>query len=76
MGQFLEELDYLHMKFKIIHTDIKTENVLICISEGVFRLLACEAVQIQELRLKLPTSLISTAPIIENNQIKMCIQTW
>lgn len=65
MRQVLEGLDYLHTKCKIIHTDIKPENVLICVSEEYIRKLACEAASMHQLGMKLPTSLISTAPAQE-----------
>ncbi|XP_033212194.1 SRSF protein kinase 1 [Belonocnema kinseyi] len=60
--QVLEGLDYLHNKCKIIHTDIKPENVLICVDEIYIRKLASEATELHSLGLKLPVSLISTAP--------------
>ncbi|XP_026675419.1 SRSF protein kinase 3 [Ceratina calcarata] len=60
--QVLEGLDYLHNKCKIIHTDIKPENVLVCVDEAYIRKLACEATELHSLGMKLPTSLISTAP--------------
>lgn len=60
--QVLEGLDYLHTKCKIIHTDIKPENVLICVDESTIRKLACEATNWHSMGLKLPYSLISTAP--------------
>ncbi|XP_046416872.1 SRSF protein kinase 3 isoform X1 [Neodiprion pinetum] len=60
--QVLEGLDYLHNKCKIIHTDIKPENVLICVDETYIRKLASEATELHSLGLKLPVSLISTAP--------------
>lgn len=60
--QVLEGLDYLHTQCQIIHTDIKPENVLICVDEGYVRKLACEATELHAMGLKLPQSLISTAP--------------
>uniref|UniRef100_A0A1B0CJI0 non-specific serine/threonine protein kinase n=1 Tax=Lutzomyia longipalpis TaxID=7200 RepID=A0A1B0CJI0_LUTLO len=52
--QVLQGLDYLHRKCKIIHTDIKPENHI--------KKLACEATELHAMGLKLPYSLISTAP--------------
>ncbi|XP_045464650.1 SRSF protein kinase 2-like [Harmonia axyridis] len=69
--QVLEGLDYLHAKCNIIHTDIKPENVLVCVSEDYIRRLACEAAEMHQLGLKLPTSLVSTAPIQEAQPTKM-----
>lgn len=60
--QVLEGLDYLHTECSIIHTDIKPENVLICVDETYIRKLACEATELHAMGLKLPYSLISTAP--------------
>lgn len=60
--QVLEGLDYLHSECQIIHTDIKPENVLICVDEGYIRKLACEATELHAMGLKLPHSLISMAP--------------
>ena len=42
-GQTLQGLDYLHTKCKIIHTDIKPENILLCVSEKHIQQLAAEA---------------------------------
>lgn len=60
--QVLQGLDYLHRKCKIIHTDIKPENVLICVDDLYIKKLACEATELYVNGLKLPYSLISTAP--------------
>ncbi|KRY35540.1 SRSF protein kinase 1 [Trichinella spiralis] len=39
MRQILEGVEYLHNKCKIIHTDIKPENVLVCLSyEEIFEM--------------------------------------
>ncbi len=34
--QVLQGLDYLHTQCKIIHTDIKPENILLCLEEQSF----------------------------------------
>ncbi|ELV11499.1 Serine/threonine-protein kinase SRPK3 [Tupaia chinensis] len=41
--QVLRGLDYLHTKCKIIHTDIKPENILLCVGDTYIRRLAAEA---------------------------------
>lgn len=41
--QVLEGLDYLHTKCKIIHTDIKPENVLLRVGGSALRRLAAQA---------------------------------
>jgi len=49
-------LDYLHTKCKIIHTDIKPENVLVCVDDDYIRKLAADAIEWQKLGAKLPGS--------------------
>ena len=43
--QILESLHYMHTKCKIIHTDIKPENVLVCVDEEDVRKLAADAIE-------------------------------
>jgi len=54
--QVLEGLDYLHTKCKIIHTDIKPENILMCVDDNHIRKLAADALEFQRLGVKLPGS--------------------
>merc|ERR1712179_783111 len=60
--EVLGGLHYLHTKCQIIHTDIKPENVLVCVDESHIKRIAAEATQHQKLGLKLPGSAMSTAP--------------
>ena len=54
--QVLDGLQYLHTKCKIIHTDIKPENILMCVGESYVRKLAVESFEWRRLGLKLPGS--------------------
>ncbi|MFT7812670.1 SRSF protein kinase 2 [Arapaima gigas] len=45
--QVLQGLDYLHSKCKIIHTDIKPENILMCVDDAFVRRMAVEATEWQ-----------------------------
>uniref|UniRef100_A0A183FUH3 non-specific serine/threonine protein kinase n=1 Tax=Heligmosomoides polygyrus TaxID=6339 RepID=A0A183FUH3_HELPZ len=60
--QVLEGLRYLHEKSKIIHTDIKPENVLVTMSHEEVKLMAQHAVVATKMNLKLSGSAVSTAP--------------
>uniref|UniRef100_A0A3B5N073 non-specific serine/threonine protein kinase n=1 Tax=Xiphophorus couchianus TaxID=32473 RepID=A0A3B5N073_9TELE len=46
--QVLQGLDYLHTKCKIIHTDIKPENILMCVDDVFVRRMAMEATEWQK----------------------------
>ncbi|XP_060100691.1 SRSF protein kinase 2 isoform X2 [Heteronotia binoei] len=46
--QVLQGLDYLHSKCKIIHTDIKPENILMCVDDTYVRRMAAEATEWQK----------------------------
>ncbi|XP_044923925.1 SRSF protein kinase 3 isoform X2 [Mustela putorius furo] len=61
--QVLHGLDYLHTKCKIIHTDIKPENILLCVGDAYIRRLATEATEWQQAGASPPSrSTVSTAP--------------
>uniref|UniRef100_A0A3P9LQ78 non-specific serine/threonine protein kinase n=1 Tax=Oryzias latipes TaxID=8090 RepID=A0A3P9LQ78_ORYLA len=61
--QVLQGLDYLHTKCKIIHTDIKPENILLVVDDVYIRRLAAEATVWQRIGAPPPTgSSVSMAP--------------
>lgn len=60
--QVLEGLAYLHSKCKIIHTDIKPENVLICLTPEQIKSLALDSIKATKAGVRLSASATSTAP--------------
>ncbi|XP_014259472.1 SRSF protein kinase 2-like isoform X2 [Cimex lectularius] len=52
--QVLQALKYLHEKCRIIHTDIKPENVLLCVDNNYLLKLAAEATKFHGLHTPLP----------------------
>ena len=60
--QTLQSLDYLHGDCKIIHTDIKPENVLMAVDDNYVRKLAADALEWQKLGRKLPGSAGNISP--------------
>ncbi|XP_078063757.1 SRSF protein kinase 3-like, partial [Mustelus asterias] len=63
LRQVLQGLHYLHSKCKIIHTDIKPENILLTVDEVYVRRLAAEATHWQQSGAPPPSgSSVSTAP--------------
>ncbi|KAF7695678.1 hypothetical protein HF521_007401 [Silurus meridionalis] len=63
LRQVLQGLDYLHTKCKIIHTDIKPENILLDVTDVYVRRLAAEATLWQKAGDPPPSgSSVSTAP--------------
>ncbi|XP_029007093.1 SRSF protein kinase 1b isoform X2 [Betta splendens] len=61
--QVLQGLDYLHSKCRIIHTDIKPENILLTVNESYIKKMAAEATQWQKTGAAPPSgSAVSTAP--------------
>uniref|UniRef100_A0A3B3ZQZ0 non-specific serine/threonine protein kinase n=1 Tax=Periophthalmus magnuspinnatus TaxID=409849 RepID=A0A3B3ZQZ0_9GOBI len=57
--QVLQGLDYLHTKCKIIHTDIKPENILMCVDDTFVRRMAMEATEWQKAGAPPPIYIIS-----------------
>ncbi|XP_013979965.1 SRSF protein kinase 2 isoform X2 [Salmo salar] len=64
--QVLQGLDYLHSKCKIVHTDIKPENILMCVDDAFVRRMAVEATEWQKAGAPPPSgSAVSTAPQVK-----------
>lgn len=68
-------MDYLHTKCEIIHTDIKPENILLCVEENYIRKLAAEATHWHKMGIKLPGSLSNkiNQKANEFNYIQYCV---
>uniref|UniRef100_A0A8C6LSJ1 non-specific serine/threonine protein kinase n=1 Tax=Nothobranchius furzeri TaxID=105023 RepID=A0A8C6LSJ1_NOTFU len=74
--QVLQGLDYLHSKCKIIHTDIKPENILLTVNEPYIRKMAAEATQWQKSGAPPPSgsaafSIFQPAKMSKNKKKKM-----
>uniref|UniRef100_A0AAY4EDJ1 non-specific serine/threonine protein kinase n=1 Tax=Denticeps clupeoides TaxID=299321 RepID=A0AAY4EDJ1_9TELE len=62
--QVLQGLDYLHSKCKIIHTDIKPENILMCVDDAFVRRMAVEATEWQKAGAPPPSGSAGDVPSI------------
>uniref|UniRef100_A0A3Q3GBJ2 non-specific serine/threonine protein kinase n=1 Tax=Labrus bergylta TaxID=56723 RepID=A0A3Q3GBJ2_9LABR len=83
--QVLQGLDYLHTKCKIIHTDIKPENILMCVDDTFVRRMAMEATEWQKAGAPPPSGsaasysfvclppcdLLASSPISKNKKKKL-----
>uniref|UniRef100_A0A8C1XU47 non-specific serine/threonine protein kinase n=1 Tax=Cyprinus carpio TaxID=7962 RepID=A0A8C1XU47_CYPCA len=73
--QVLQGLDYLHTKCKIIHTDIKPENILMDVNEAYVKRLATEATEWQKSGVPPPSgsadSPLQMAKMSKNKKKKM-----
>ncbi|CAF0937914.1 unnamed protein product [Adineta ricciae] len=68
--QVLQGVDYLHRKCQIIHTDIKPENVLMCVDEEHVRALAVQAAEWHKLGVKPLGSAVATTHIVNKPDLK------
>ncbi|CAG9761078.1 unnamed protein product [Ceutorhynchus assimilis] len=69
--QVLEGLEYLHSKCKIVHGDLKPENLLICVKEDYNTKLASEVAKIYRFGIKLPASMVANAPLRRMSSLKI-----
>merc|ERR1719336_2472008 len=60
--QVLQGLSYLHNVCGIVHTDIKPENILVCVEDDQVAKMAAQAAYCHRRGLRLPGSAVSSAP--------------
>lgn len=65
----LQGLHYLHTKSRIIHTDIKPENILLCVDEVYVKKIAADAQQWQQHGGKPPSGSLGLFLLMIFNQI-------
>lgn len=74
--QVLQGLDYLHSKCKIIHTDIKPENILMCVDDAYVRRMAAEATEWQKAGAPPPSGSAGEGTELAGSTLFGGIESW